>query len=109
VRLLVFLRFSSETKIKVGTLSEVGRDVAFEYDGDFLASGLNIAPFRLPLKPGVQLYDRTGNMETFGVFEDSLPDGWGDVLSIGCFWQSADVVRPFWNVWPVSVRMAWGH
>ena len=22
-------------------------------------------------------YDRSGNMETFGLFDDSLPDGWG--------------------------------
>ena len=63
--------------MKVGILSEYGRDTAFEYDRSFLSLGLNLAPFRLPLKPGVQVYDRSGNMETFGLFEDSLPDGWG--------------------------------
>ena len=35
------------------------------------------APFRLPVKVGVSVCDRSGGMETFGLFEDSLPDGWG--------------------------------
>jgi len=77
VRLSVSLSFSPTEKLRVGTLSDFGRDTAFEYSREFLASGLCIAPFRLPPKPGVHVYDHTGNMATFGVFEDSLPDGWG--------------------------------
>jgi len=77
MKLSVSLRFSSARKIRVGTLTDLGRDTAFEYDADFLSLGLDLAPFRLPLKAGVQVYDRTGNMDTFGLFEDSLPDGWG--------------------------------
>ena len=77
MRLSVSFRFSESEKIPVGILSDFGRDTVFEYDPSFLGRGLNPAPFRLPVRPGVQMYDRTGNMETFGIFEDSLPDGWG--------------------------------
>jgi len=77
VKLGVFLQWDVRTRVKVGLLSDFGWTTAFEYDRSFLALGLNLAPFRLPLKPGVQVYDRSGNMETFGLFEDSLPDGWG--------------------------------
>lgn len=77
MRLTVSLRFSPGASLRVGTLFDLGRDVAFEYDRAFLATGLNIAPFRLPPQQGVVVYDRSGNMDTFGVFEDSLPDGWG--------------------------------
>lgn len=77
MRLSVFFRFSPNEKIPVGTLSDHGRDTVFEYDASFLSRGINPAPFRLPLRSGVQAYDHTGNMETFGLFEDSLPDGWG--------------------------------
>lgn len=51
--------------------------MAFEYDRAFLATGLDIAPFRLPPRPDAVVYDRSGDMDTLGVFEDSLPDGWG--------------------------------
>jgi len=77
MRLDVSLRWDNATRVRVGVLQDVGRDVAFEYDREFLALGLNLAPLRLPLRPGVQVYDRSGNMETFGLFDDSLPDGWG--------------------------------
>lgn len=77
MKLFVSLCFAPGERVPVGTLSDFGRDTVFEYDAAFLARGINPAPFRLPLRSGVQAYDRTGNMETFGLFEDSLPDGWG--------------------------------
>jgi len=77
MKIAVSLSFESSRKRRVGTVQDIGRDTAFAYDDAFLSSGLNLAPFRLPLKPGWQVYDRSGNMETFGLFEDSLPDGWG--------------------------------
>ena len=75
--LRVSLRFSPENVVPVGILSSSGRDTAFEYDAQFLSRGLNPAPFRLRTKGGVAVFDRSGGMETFGMFEDSLPDGWG--------------------------------
>lgn len=77
MRLMVSFQFSPNVRVPVGVLSDYGRDTLFEYDATFLARGINPSPFRLPLRPGVQVYDRAGNMETFGLSEDSLSDGWG--------------------------------
>lgn len=77
MKLTVKLDFGSGKELKVGTFSEIGRDSAFEFAGEFISSGLNPAPFRLPVKSGLSVYDRSGNMDTFGLFDDSLPDGWG--------------------------------
>jgi serine/threonine-protein kinase HipA len=73
----VRLRFAADDEIVVGTLSQLERDSVFQFAPSFLASPLPISPFRLPMSSSVQIYDRKGGMETFGVFEDSLPDGWG--------------------------------
>ena len=77
MKLSVSFKFSPDKVIPVGTLYQKGRDTAFEYAPSFLARGINPAPFRLPVKEGVNVFDWSGGMETFGMFEDSLPDGWG--------------------------------
>lgn len=77
MKLKVSLKFAADKIVPMGTLASHGRDSLFEYASDFAARGLNPAPFRLPVAPGVKAYDFSGNMETFGIFEDSLPDGWG--------------------------------
>ena len=76
MKLRVSLRFSPGRVMPVGVLTGNGRDTAFEYDSSFLATGMNPSPFRLPCKSGVSVFDWSGGMETFGMFEDSLPDGW---------------------------------
>lgn len=53
---------------------------AFEYSSGFLAEGQSISPFYLPLRPGVFLARRSPFSGNFGVFQDSLPDGWGNLL-----------------------------
>ncbi|MDD2972352.1 MAG: type II toxin-antitoxin system HipA family toxin [Lachnospiraceae bacterium] len=67
---------------KVGTLaSAAGHLVAFEYDEEWIARGFSISPFSLPLQKGVFLppkYDPFDGL--YGVFADSLPDGWGRLL-----------------------------
>ena len=80
MKLNVSLRFSSDYVIPVGMLYQNGRDSAFEYARSFLSETLNPAPFRLPVREGVNIFDWSGGMETFGMFEDSLPDGWGKRL-----------------------------
>ena len=52
----------------------------FEYDTDWIQSGFSISPFYLPLKPGLILSKRDPFNGNFGVFDDSLPDGWGNLL-----------------------------
>ena len=67
--------------ILVGTLAKTPeRVVAFEYDLDWLNNGFSISPFSLPLikKVFIPKYDPFGGL--FGVFNDSLPDGWGRLL-----------------------------
>ncbi len=53
---------------------------AFEYDPAYLISGESISPFNLPLRSGVFLAKRTPFNGGFGVFDDSLPDGWGNLI-----------------------------
>lgn len=77
MKLSVKLDFGGGNELRVGTFSEIARDTAFEFAGEFISSGLNPAPFRLPPGNGLKIYDRSGNMDTFGLFDDSLPDGWG--------------------------------
>jgi serine/threonine-protein kinase HipA len=56
------------------------RQILFEYDAAFIASGIEISPIKLPLRPGVAIPDTTIYDGLFGVFNDSLPDGWGRLL-----------------------------
>lgn len=53
---------------------------AFEYDSNWLLDGFSISPFNLPLEKKVFIADREPFNGNFGVFEDSLPDGWGRLL-----------------------------
>ncbi len=54
--------------------------VAFQYDKKWLANGFSISPLELPLKPDVFVAPRTPFYGNFGIFEDSLPDGYGRYL-----------------------------
>lgn len=64
----------------MGRLLLKNRQIFFEYDGSFIKTGLELSPFKLPLKAGViQSSDRSFD-GLFGIFNDSLPDGWGRLL-----------------------------
>ncbi len=52
----------------------------FEYDPEYLASGASISPLYLPLRSGIFTARRDPFNGLFGVFNDSLPDGWGNLL-----------------------------
>ena len=67
-------------RLKAGRLAVSNRQILFEYDAAFLASGTQISPLMLPLKPGVLVSPDTMFDGLFGVFNDSLPDGWGRLL-----------------------------
>ncbi|MBI9069827.1 MAG: type II toxin-antitoxin system HipA family toxin [Salinivirgaceae bacterium] len=54
---------------------------AFEYTAQYLASGVSISPFYLPLRSGVFLAKHDPFNGLFGVFNDCLPDGWGKLLT----------------------------
>jgi serine/threonine-protein kinase HipA len=65
---------------KVGRLALRQRQILFEYDPAFIASGIEISPFKLPLRPGVFTSPDAIFDGLYGVFNDSLPDGWGRLL-----------------------------
>lgn len=52
----------------------------FEYDQEWILTGFSISPFYQPLKPGLIMAKRDPFGGNFGVFDDSLPDGWGNLL-----------------------------
>lgn len=66
---------------KVGTLALMKNNiVAFEYDSNWITNGFSISPFSLPLKKQVFIPRIDPFDGLYGVFSDSLPDGWGRLL-----------------------------
>ena len=64
---------------KIGTLLEHKGSIFFQYDKDFIATGLQISPIKLPLKD--TLYTNNDHKSLYqgmaGLFFDSLPDKHG--------------------------------
>lgn len=68
-------------KVKVGTLALTNDNrVAFQYTEEWIEKGFSINPFKLPLSK--QLFYATSPYfkGLFGVFADSLPDSYGELL-----------------------------
>jgi serine/threonine-protein kinase HipA len=70
----------SKEKRLMGRLLLKNRKIFFEYDPQFTKLGLELSPFKLPLKSGVITSSDRVFDGLFGVFNDSLPDGWGRLL-----------------------------
>ena len=64
----------------VGYLAKYEDKFAFEYDSNWLINGFSISPFSLPLKKGVFIPKNNVFNGFFGVFADSMPDSWGNLL-----------------------------
>ncbi|MDE5800048.1 MAG: type II toxin-antitoxin system HipA family toxin [Paramuribaculum sp.] len=66
----------------VGVLSSTpdNRLNVFEYDKSWLTDGFSISPLELPLRPGLFVAKPQPFFGNFGVFDDSLPDGYGRYL-----------------------------
>lgn len=77
--LKVGLNFGSEIQ-PVGRLAIRDGIIYFEYDNAFLETNLEISPLKFPLQRGVIELPRTPFEGLAGVFNDSLPDGWGRLL-----------------------------
>jgi len=54
--------------------------IYFEYNAEFLKSGVELSPEFLPLGSGVFYNERDGFHRLLGLFYDSLPDTWGTSL-----------------------------
>jgi len=64
----------------VGTLAESAHRIYFAYDAAFLEDPLWLSPFKLPPAPGLLEHTDRDFGPLFGLFDDSLPDGWGLLL-----------------------------
>ena len=68
----------------IGTLAETpDKRIAFQYTNNWQKNGFSINPHSLPLDntvfvPNSRSLDRFGGL--FGIFADSLPDTWGELL-----------------------------
>jgi serine/threonine-protein kinase HipA len=80
IELLTVYLDARNQRRKVGRLAFKDRQLLFEYDLSFINSGIEFSPIKLPLRPGVSVADTTIFDGLFGVFNDSLPDGWGRLL-----------------------------
>jgi len=69
-----------DSQVVVGRLAEQQRRVYFEYGGAFVAAPLPLSPFKLPVRSGLFEHTERDFADVFGVFNDSLPDGWGLLL-----------------------------
>jgi len=69
-----------EEHIPVGRLALHERNIYFAYEHAFIDRGLEISPFILPLKAGLTHSEDNLYEGLPGVFNDSLPDGWGRLL-----------------------------
>ena len=66
--------------IEVGELVVSNQKIYFRYNTDFLNSGFNLSPIKLPFSEQIVSAEKQPFDGLFGVFNDSLPDGWGRLL-----------------------------
>jgi serine/threonine-protein kinase HipA len=66
--------------IDVGELIADGRKIHFRYLPEFIANGFELSPLKLPLKEKIFTAAPEPFSGLFGLFADSLPDGWGRLL-----------------------------
>lgn len=65
----------------VGTLAlSTTGECTFVYDRNWLVHGFSLSPLELPLRDGLFTAKQSPFRGNFGVFEDSLPDGYGIYL-----------------------------
>lgn len=75
----LFVKYHGQT---VGTLmmSPDSESAVFQYAEEWLATGFSVSPLELPLQHKLFIAPRAPFYGNFGVFEDSLPDGYGRYL-----------------------------
>jgi serine/threonine-protein kinase HipA len=78
---VIYVEYCRGNKIiPMGRLAMQNRKFFFEYTSEFIETGLELSPLKLPLKPGVTACNDYVFEGLFGIFNDSLPDGWGRLL-----------------------------
>lgn len=69
-----------EQDIAVGKLTFAQGQSYLKLDQSFVDAGLNLSPVKIKLNNDVQIAPRHPFNGLFGIFADSLPDGWGLLL-----------------------------
>lgn len=67
-------------EIELGELVSLRKKIYFKYYPEFIDRGIQISPFKMPLSDKLLSADPEPFDGLFGVFNDSLPDGWGQLL-----------------------------
>ena len=78
-KVIVSIDFGSK-EFQVGELIKEGRGIYFKYYTEFIKTGFELSPFHLPLNDSIYKAPVQPFEGLFGVFSDSLPDGWGQLL-----------------------------
>ena len=78
-KIIVSIQFS-KSEIELGELVSEGRNIYFKYYTDFITKGIDISPIKLKVNTAINKADALPFDGLFGVFVDSLPDGWGKLL-----------------------------
>ena len=68
------------SKVEIGDLVQNQNKIYFKYHPDFMESGLEISPFKMKLSREILTPKELHFEGLFGVFSDSIPDGWGKLL-----------------------------
>lgn len=79
-KIFVHVCFSPNERRKVGSLYQSEGKNYFKYDTDYLKSGFNLSPLKLRFTDEIQVCPYVPFNGLFGVFADSLPDGWGRLI-----------------------------
>jgi serine/threonine-protein kinase HipA len=86
----------------VGYLEELeDKRIAFQYDQAWVLNGFSISPFHLPLTDDVYFSKSKYFDGLFGVFHDSLPNGFGELVMRRMFQEkglSYDKVSPLYKL-----------
>ncbi len=67
-------------ELEVGELLREGKRIYFKYYLSFIERGIEISPFKLKLSDQLYCAEEIPFEGLYGVFADSLPDGWGRLL-----------------------------
>ena len=78
-KIVVSIQFDAEV-VEVGELVSNDRLIYFKYYPSFVKTGLEISPLKLKLNADINRANELPFEGLFGVFADSLPDGWGKLL-----------------------------
>lgn len=78
-RIKAFLNLD-QAKIVIGEMVENDGKIYFKYHPNFIKSGIEISPFKMKLSNEILIPKETHFEGLFGVFSDSIPDGWGKLL-----------------------------